>query len=198
MLPRTRCRAAPDTCRWVGSRPSRAWASAIEAISDLRFTAIPYTDYQAEKPGGKMGYRSHACNTIDARDLSREDFENLRTTHPSAMLFGFIPWKRQSTAYGFSQALNGTWSEYKSSTGNLLARRTKFSDAIHFVAWYHNKNSRKNGIARNDAYNLYLAYYLGDAGYRRGAWRGNTQLLKAAQRSANIANAYARQLRSCN
>ncbi|CAN7560549.1 transglycosylase SLT domain-containing protein [Rhizobium sp. LjRoot98] len=117
---------------------------------------------------------------------------------PRTKLFGFIPWKRQSTAYGFSQALNGTWSEYKQSTGNLLARRTKFSDAIHFVAWYHNKNSRKNGIARNDAYNLYLAYYLGDAGYRKGGWRGNTQLQKAAQRSANIANAYAKQLRSCN
>lgn len=71
---------------------------AIEAISDLRFTAIPYTDYQAEKPGGKMGYRSHACNTIDARDLSREDFENLRTTHPSAMLFGFIPWTIMESA----------------------------------------------------------------------------------------------------
>lgn len=70
----------------------------IEAISDLRFTAIPYTDYQAEKPGGKMGYRSHACNTMDARDLSREDFETLRTTHPSAMLFGFIPWTIMESA----------------------------------------------------------------------------------------------------
>ena len=117
---------------------------------------------------------------------------------PRTKLFGFIPWKRQSTAYGFSQALNGTWSEYKRSTGHLMARRTKFSDAIHFVAWYHNKNSKKNGIARNDAYSLYLAYYLGDAGYRKGAWRGNTQLQKAAQRSANIANTYARQLRSCD
>ena len=70
----------------------------IEAISDLRFTAIPYTDYQAEKPGGKMGYRSHACNTMDARDLSREDFETLRTTHPSAMLFGYIPWTIMESA----------------------------------------------------------------------------------------------------
>ena len=50
---------------------------------------------------------------------------------PRTKLLGFIPWKRQSTAYGFSQALNGTWSEYKSSTGNVMARRTKFSDAIH-------------------------------------------------------------------
>ncbi|MBB5538085.1 transglycosylase SLT domain-containing protein [Rhizobium giardinii] len=117
---------------------------------------------------------------------------------PRTKLFGFIPWKRQSTAYGFSQALNGTWSQYKRETGHWMARRTKFSDAIHFVAWYHNQSSRKNGIARNDAYNLYLAYYLGDGGYAKGAWRGNAQLQRAAQRSANIARAYAKQLRSCD
>lgn len=71
---------------------ARIMKREIEAISDLRFTAIPYTDYQAEKPGGKMGYRSHACNTMDADDLSPEDFATLRTTHRSAMLFGKIPW----------------------------------------------------------------------------------------------------------
>ncbi len=70
----------------------------IEAVSDLRFTAIPYTDYQAEKPGGKMGYRSHACNTMHASDLSKQDFETLRTTHPSAMLFGYIPWTIMESA----------------------------------------------------------------------------------------------------
>ncbi len=117
---------------------------------------------------------------------------------PRTKLFGFIPWKRQSTAYGFSQALNGTWSEYKLSTGHLLARRTKFSDAIHFVAWYHSRNAKKLGIAKTDAYNLYLAYYLGDGGYRKGAYRGNTKLQGAARRSTNIANNYAKQLRSCD
>lgn len=117
---------------------------------------------------------------------------------PRTKLLGFIPWKRQSTAYGFSQALNGTWSEYKKATGDWSARRTKFSDAVHFVAWYHNNSSKRNGIARNDAYNLYLAYYLGDAGYRKGAWRGNAQLARAAQRSSNIASAYAKQLRDCD
>lgn len=117
---------------------------------------------------------------------------------PRTKLFGFIPWKRQSTAYGFSQALNGTWSHYKQATGNWTARRTKFSDAVHFVAWYHNQSSKKNGISRNDAYNLYLAYYLGHGGYSKGAWRGNAQLQRAAQRSANMASAYEKQLRSCD
>lgn len=117
---------------------------------------------------------------------------------PRRKLLGFIPWKRISTAYGYSQALDGTWAEYKRATGSWTASRTNFSDAVHFVAWYHNKNSRKNGISRNDAYSLYLAYYLGDAGYARGGWRGNSKLQGAARRSAGIAANYAQQLRGCN
>lgn len=77
---------------------ARVMKREIEARSDLRFTAIPYTDYQAEKPGGKMGYRSHACNTIHADELSPEDFATLRTTHRSAMLFGKIPWTIMESA----------------------------------------------------------------------------------------------------
>lgn len=117
---------------------------------------------------------------------------------PRTKLFGFIPWKRQSTAYGFSQALDGTWARYKRETGHLLARRTKFADAIDFVGWYHRSSHETNGIALNDAYSLYLAYYSGDAGYANGSWRGNPQLRKAAQRAANMARTYATQLRGCS
>lgn len=77
---------------------ARVMKREIEAASALRLTAIPYTDYQAEKPGGKMGYRSHACNTIHASELSPEDFATLRETHRSAMLFGKIPWTIMESA----------------------------------------------------------------------------------------------------
>lgn len=117
---------------------------------------------------------------------------------PRTKLFGFIPWTRASSAYGYSQALDGTWNEYRGATGRWSAKRSNFSDAIHFVGWYHDRNHRKNGIARNDAYNLYLAYYSGDAGYARGSWRGNATLQATARRSAALAATYASQLRSCN
>jgi len=77
---------------------ARIMARHVEKISDLRFVAIPYTDYHAERPGGKMGYRSHETNTLDARRLSRRDFETLRPTHPAAALFGFIPWTTMEAA----------------------------------------------------------------------------------------------------
>jgi hypothetical protein len=117
---------------------------------------------------------------------------------PRTKLFGFIPWTRPSTAYGYSQALDGTWDHYQSATGNWAARRTNFADAIDFIGWYHSQNSQVSGIALNDAYGLYIAYYSGPKGYMRGDWRSNAQLQKTAQRFANMAATYQQQLQECN
>jgi len=120
-----------------------------------------------------------------------------RARPPRTKLFGVIPWKRQSTAYGYSQALDGTWERYQRETGRFAARRTNFGDAVQFVGWYHDTSSRTNGIAKSDAYNLYLAYYSGHAGYARGSWRGNAGVQRAAQRATSMANQYAGQLQGC-
>ncbi|PKA44374.1 hypothetical protein CWR43_08885 [Rhizobium sullae] len=117
---------------------------------------------------------------------------------PRTKLFGFIPWTRPSTAYGYSQALDGTWDHYQSATGNWAARRTNFADAIDFIGWYHYSNSQATGIQLNDAYSLYIAYYSGPAGYRRGDWRSNAQLQKTARRFANMAATYQQQLQGCD
>lgn len=116
---------------------------------------------------------------------------------PRTKLFGFIPWKRQSTAYGYAQALDGTWDVYRKETGRWSASRSNFSDAIHFVGWYHAKSNSRNRIALNDPYNLYLAYYSGHGGYERGSWRNNSRIQQAAKRSADMATRYEAQLRGC-
>lgn len=112
---------------------ARLMVRRIEAISDLRLTAIPYTDYQAEKPGGKMGYRSHACNTMHASDLRPEDFATLRTTHPSAMLFGKIPWTIMESAPMITRGpgWKGTmarvlWRYYSDIPQRLRSARSRF------------------------------------------------------------------------
>jgi hypothetical protein len=116
---------------------------------------------------------------------------------PRTKLLGFIPWKRQSTAYGYAQALDGTWDEYKRDTGRWTASRSNFGDAIHFVGWYHSKSHTRNGIALDNAYQLYLAYYSGHAGYEKGSHRNNAMVQRAAKRSAGIASKYEAQLRGC-
>lgn len=116
---------------------------------------------------------------------------------PRKKLLGFIPWKRQSTAYGYSQALDGTWSQYVKETGNFSARRRSFADSIDFVGWYHAKSAASLGIGRNDAYNLYLAYYHGWGGYRRGDWQRNAGMQKYARETADMARSYAAQMQKC-
>ena len=51
---------------------------------------------------------------------------------------GVIPLGRQSSAYGFSQALDATWEEYLTKTGKRGARRDKIRDATDFMGWYMN------------------------------------------------------------
>ena len=116
---------------------------------------------------------------------------------PRTKLLGFIPWTRPSTAYGYSQALDGTWAQYQKETGNRGARRTSFTDAVDFVGWYHSRSAETLGIAKNDTYNLYLAYYLGWNGYKRGDWQGNTSIRNYARSTDKMARDYSAQMRQC-
>ena len=120
-----------------------------------------------------------------------------RARPPRKKILGFIPGKRKSTAYGYSQALDGTWLQYQRETGRSMARRSNFADAVDFVGWYHAKTVRDHGVSPNDAYNLYLAYYSGHGGYARGTWRSNSSIQNYARRTASMANSYAGQLQSC-
>ncbi|MEO4000248.1 hypothetical protein [Mesorhizobium sp. CAU 1732] len=116
---------------------------------------------------------------------------------PRNKILGFIPGKRASSAYGYSQALNGTWSQYVSESGNWGARRNSFSDAVDFVGWYHSKTVANHGVSPNDAFRLYLAYYSGWSGYARGSWQSNASIQKYARDTQTMANNYAAQLASC-
>ncbi len=112
-------------------------------------------------------------------------------------LLGFVPWKRPSSAYGYSQALDGTWDQYRRETGSPMARRTNFSDSVDFVGWYYSKTVEKYGVSRDDAYSLYLSYRYGWTGFARGSWQNDAGARKTAARTASIADNYALQLRGC-
>ena len=42
---------------------------------------------------------------------------------PRQKLFKVVPYKRPSSSFGYSQAVKGTWKQYKEETGNKLAAR---------------------------------------------------------------------------
>ncbi len=116
---------------------------------------------------------------------------------PVRYTLGVIPMGRQSSAYGYSQALDGTWEEYLQETGNRRARRENIHDATDFIGWYSTKSRERNGIALNDARNLYLAYHEGHAGFRRQSYNSKPWLLGVAQRVETRAIMYDTQLRRC-
>ena len=120
---------------------------------------------------------------------------NARTPHRYAL--GVIPMGRQSSAYGYSQALDGTWEEYERETGNRNARRNNINDATDFMGWYMNKTRDKLGIPLYDTYNQYLAYHDGHTGFRRGTYKSKAWLLEVTQRVSSRAELYRVQLSNC-
>ena len=49
---------------------------------------------------------------------------------PRQKLFKVIPYKRPSSSFGYSQAVKGTWIQYKNETGNKYAVRSRFRPVI--------------------------------------------------------------------
>ncbi|KKW67642.1 lipoprotein [Lampropedia cohaerens] len=116
---------------------------------------------------------------------------------PRRYVLGVIPWGRVSTAYGYTQALDSTWGQYRQETGNRFASRSDFADSVDFIAWYMHKSRQINGIAMNDAYRHYLNYHEGWTGYRRGSYTRKAWLLPVARRVESRARTYAAQYAGC-
>ena len=110
---------------------------------------------------------------------------------------GLIPSGRISSAYGYSQALDGTWNEYKKRTGNRYHRRSNFAHSTNFIGWYVDKSSNLLGISKNNAYLQYLAYHQGQAGFKTGAYKSKSGLLKVAKKTAYNKKLFDGQLKKC-
>ena len=118
-----------------------------------------------------------------------------RTPHRFAL--GIIPMGRQSSAFGYAQALDGTWDEYRAETGRRRAKRDDIRDATDFMGWYMDKTARGLGVSKADARAQYLAYHEGRSGFSRGSYRGKAWLVEVADRVDRRADVYALQLAAC-
>ena len=120
---------------------------------------------------------------------------NAKTPHRYAL--GIIPMGRQSSAYGYSQALDGTWEEYQQTAGGRRAKRDKIADATDFMGWYMDGSEKGLGISKYDARNQYLAYHEGRTGFAKGSYNAKSWLLDVAQKVENRSQTYALQLQAC-
>ena len=120
---------------------------------------------------------------------------NARTPHEYAL--GVIPMGRQSSAYGYAQALDSTWDDYREDQHRMGARRDNIRDATDFMGWYIDGTADKLGTARTDAENQYLAYHEGRTGYTNGSYKAKSWLVVVADRVGGRASMYRSQLATC-
>ncbi len=127
--------------------------------------------------------------------IKKESDFNWLAKPPRRKLFKVIPFKRLSSSFGYSQAIVGTWEQYKKETGNKLATRARFKDSVDFIGWYVNKTSKILKIPKSDAYRQYLAYYKGWGDYEN--YSKDKKAIIYAKSVRNIASKYRKQLTFC-
>ena len=110
-------------------------------------------------------------------------------------LFKVIPYKRPSSSFGYSQAIKGTWKQYKDETGNKYALRTRFKDSVDFIGWYTNKTEKILKVSKKDAFRQYIAYHEGWGNYKD--YKKNKKVIGLAKRVHKQSKIYKNQLLEC-
>ena len=114
---------------------------------------------------------------------------------PRQKLFKVVPYKRPSSSFGYSQAVKGTWKQYKEETGNKLATRTRFKDSVDFIGWYTNKTEKILKVSKNDAFKQYIAYHEGWGNFKN--YKSNKKIINLAKKVEKQSNIYKQQLLKC-
>ena len=127
--------------------------------------------------------------------IKKESDFNWLAKPPRRKLFKVIPFKRPSSSFGYSQAVKGTWKQYKEETGNKFATRSRFKDSVDFIGWYTNKTEKILKVSKKDAFRHYIAYHEGWGNYKN--YKSNKKVINLAKRVENQSNIYKQQLSEC-
>jgi len=127
----------------------------------------------------------------------RRESDFREKARPDRPHFLFIPLPRKSSAYGYAQAQDPVWQEYKKENGRWFKSRKDMDDSLDFLGWYTDRIHRELGISKWDPRHLYLAYHEGIGGYRTGQWQHDAHLLQTADTVDQLAREYGAQLQNC-
>ena len=114
---------------------------------------------------------------------------------PRQKLFKIVPYKRPSSSFGYSQAVRGTWKQYKDETGNKFATRSRFKDSVDFIGWYTTKTEKILKVSKKDSFKQYIAYHEGWGNYKN--YKSNKKVINLAKKVEEQANIYRKQLSDC-
>ncbi len=157
------------------------------------FDGKPRWYKSAKRSADKWGGPIHLPMAI----MYQESGFKQKAKPPMQYFLGFIPTGRASNAYGYSQALKGTWAAYQKEVGSKFRDRDNFANAFDFIQWYMHKSYTRNGVSKWDAYAQYLNYHEGQGGYSRGTHNSKQWLLNVAKKVEQRSKKYSTQLVSC-
>ena len=165
----------------------------ITNICDI-FESKPHWYKAAKKSSKKWGGPIHVPMAI----IYQESSFKAKARPKMEYWLGVIPKGRASNAYGYAQALKGTWGDYEKEVGSPYKDRDNFGNAYDFVQWYMHKTNQRNKVSKWDAYAQYLNYHEGHGGYARGSYKNKQWLLGVAQKVDARSKQYSTQLSQCS
>jgi hypothetical protein len=127
--------------------------------------------------------------------INMESSFNRFAKPPRQKLFKVVPYKRPSSSFGYSQAVKGTWKQYKDETGNKFATRARFKDSVDFIGWYTNKTEKILKVSKKDVFKQYIAYHEGWGNFKN--YKSNAKVINLAKRVEKQSNIYKQQLLEC-
>ena len=106
---------------------------------------------------------------------------------------------RISSAYGYAQAIDGTWRQFQRENNLPRTRRDDFGDAIYFIGWYASKSIAKNkDLSPYDITSLYVFYHDGWGALPEDGSRDiKRHVLEVAGKVYKRTLIYHRQLKDC-
>ena len=99
-----------------------------------------------------------------------------------------------SRNFGYAQANLRTWNWFLRDTGKTSGLRTDFATSLDFIGWHFATMERRINAPRTNVTAHYLAYKMGEGGYRRGA---SAPVRARANRLAAHARLLDQQLPNC-
>ena len=139
--------------------------------------------------------RGVPINTIMA--FINQESSYIHDAKPPMRWFLFIPYGRGSSSYGYSQAQDPVWDDYKKETDRIFVSRDDFEDSLDFISWYMLKTTKINKVPLSNVYLQYLNYHEGWGGYKRGSYNKNSALKSVARKVERQSNLYKQQLKDC-
>lgn len=132
---------------------------------------------------------------------------NLPPAYAMALMYKESTFKAEakskgSTAYGYAQAIDGTWKHFQKDV-KPNAKRNNFNDSVQFIGWYTAQLAKSLKLKMTDSYNLYMAYMLGATGFKRykaGTFKNKAKIVedkKLAQKVKDFTKQYKSQLKNC-